>query len=507
MRVQTPHNLALTTPQSLSQVAATDLFALDLLRRTAIYPIAGRYLPETHLGIHDLYLGQIGCGKTLEMLQKCWRVMQPVEYQGETLLRHRSVFLDGKGNDILHNFEAWIPEGLLAIVCPFHPRGVRWAVGKDCMTFEAGEQLGYTVMPITEKSHMFFNAAAMQLSHGVIQAFQLHGDDWFLSDIVVACCDEKLLRHVLGHHPRGQEILGSYLPDRIDTSANILQTMRVELSPWRTVALLEGKATESISLKDWMKSGGVLGLLGSALDPDIIDRYNALIFKYAVRNIRARQDDLPLDHSYLFVDEMPKPVLDDYVDALLQGRSKGLRSSATIQDPASLITRLGSREHANEILGQVGNLWTGRITGPDAAEWLAKFFGKYEYWVTKPGWSSDGKRTTHSEHKDIRETYNVYPYDYQGFPMASLDGGYTAVAMTPAVRGWRTHVPGEFIKLNLGPPPNKSGFTPRALDREDIAYTLGPADFNRLGLRQFGEPKPTGTPGRTNRKQGGFRLP
>ena len=479
-----------------------DQDAKHLLEKTAIYPIAGRYLPETHLGIHDLYLGQIGCGKTLEFLQKARRALQPVNWHGVMTMRHRALFFDAKGNDLLPSFRAWVPPDQLAIVNPSHPMGVRWAVGVDCPTFEAGEQLGHGLIPTTEKSHPFFNPAARQILHSAIQTLQLHGDAWFLSDVVIACTDERLLRHVLSHHPQGSQILSSYLPDSVDTSTNILQTMRVELSPWRTASLLERKATEAISIKCWMETGGVLGLLGSALDPDIVTPYNALFFKYVVRHIRGRERNLPIDNSYLLVDEMPKEILDDYVEGLLLGRSKGLRSAATIQDPASLITRLGSRENANEILGQIGNLWTGRLTGPDAAEWLSRFYGKYEHWIEKPGWSYDGRNLTSTGQSDIREEYNIYPYDFQSFPPASLDGGYTAVAMTPSTRGWRAHVPGDFIKLNLGPRDDSPFSTPpRILSHDDVAYTWGPDELKRLGLRPLGTSPPRTGSGHS------FRLP
>lgn len=160
------------------------------------------------------------------------------------------------------------------------------------------------------------------------------------------------------------------------------------------------------------------------------------------------------------------------------------------------------------ILGQFGNLWMGRVTGPDASEWLARFFGKYEHSMPKWGWSWDGKRRTDNYSEETREYFHIDPDEFKVFPMASLDGGYTAVARNPHVRGWQIHVPGDFIKLNLGPRPESEDLPPlRTLDHSDIGYTWGPNDLQRLGLRPLPPKRNSPQASSQNTAGPGFRLP
>ena len=446
-----------------------------------------------------MYLGQIGSGKTLELRMLMRNVIGPMEWEGALRTRVRALTFDPKGEDLWPSLRAWCPADYLVDLHAYSEDGVALHLGRSCLTLEDGEELGYALIPKTKESHPFFNPAAQQLLQGVIHTFQLLGKEWTLSDAVIACTDERMLRHVLDHHPRGKSILGSYLPSKVDASTNIVQTLVVELGPWRMASLLERRSKHYVTIDGWLDSGGVLSLRGSSRNPSTIERWNAFVFKLVISRLRDREGNYPTDETFVFVDEMPESVLADYKDALLLGRIKGVRTASTIQDPAGLVTRFGGRDQANEVLGQVGNLCVGRLASPDAAEWMSGYFGKYQYWQRR--WMEPGTVVGPNGPPgcDLREEFNIYPYEFQDFPKASLETGYKVVARVPILPGWRMHVPRGFIRNMLGGDvPQESSRRRRAMGRDDLAFMWAAEDLERLGLREL----PSGCGPRTS-----LRLP
>lgn len=517
--VWTPHAIESGKILSLSQLAKNNQAAFERLRLSAIYPFAGLLLPDSQLGPNFLYLGQIGSGKTLDLRMLMRHVLGVMNCEGALRTRTRLVAYDKKGEDLWPSLRLWCPSDYLIDLHPLSEAGVMLHLGRSCTTPEDGDELGNAIIPETDKTHEFFTPAAQQIVKAVIQTFLSHGRDWTLSDIILGCTDEPVLKHILSHHPLGQKLIDRYLPpvNASVTNANIMQTLTIKLEPWLLPSLLERRARHYVTIDGWLDSGAALVLRGSSRTPRVIDSWNAFVFRLLVSRLRDRPENYPLDETFLFVDEMPESILADYRDALLLGRIKGVRTAGTIQDPGGLVARFGGRDQASEVLGQTGNLCVGKLASPDAAEWMSKFFGKYEFWQQRISHTwGNGQRST-SVQWDIREEFNIYPYELQNFPKASLEDGYEVVARTPMTTGWRRHVTGDFIRAMLGDQPDPQVVRDRRmLEPADIGYELGAADFERLKLRPFttnssrtysGRERRGARGGRGTRKQTGLRLP
>jgi len=486
MHVWTPHPIESGDLLSVSQLAKTSEAARQRLAVSGIYPFAGLLMPDAKLAPNFLCLGQIGSGKTLELLMLMRHVLGVMEWDGAVRTRTRLVAYDTKGEDLWPSLCQWLPPDLLIDLHPLSDGGVMLHLGKSCLTVEDGDELGVAIIPESQKSHDFFTPAAQQLVKGVVHTFLTRGTDWTLTDVVVACTDEHLLRHVLSHHPRGDSLVREYLPKVRDnvTNANIMQTLAVKLDPWRLPSLLERRARHYVTIDGWLNSGAALALRGSSRSPRVIDTWNAFVFRLIVSRLRDRSENYPIDETFLCVDEMPESILGDYRDALLMGRIKGVRTAATIQDPGGLIARFGGRDQASEVLGQIGNLCVGRLASPDAADWMSRFFGKFEFWQEHWTYTCSKGETSSSLRWDLREESNIYPYEFQNFPAASLEGGYEVVARTPSTPGWRRHVSPNFIRAMLGARPDPDAKrVRRKLEHSDLGYVWTSADYERLKLR------------------------
>ena len=498
----TPHPIENGEFLSLSQIARTCEKALQRLLLSGIYPFAGTLLPDGRLAPNFMYLGQIGSGKTLELRMLMRHVLGAMAWDGSIRPRYRMVVFDVKGEDLMPSLRQWCPPEYLLDVHAYSEECVVLHLGKSCTTPEDAEELAYAIVPEIKGGHPFFDEAARQILLIVILALQRRSNEWGLSDLIIACTDERLLRHVASFHPGGKDVLARYLKKRVEASDNMLQTMATKLDPWRNISLLEKKASHYITVDGWLESGGVIVLRGSARNPRTIESWNSFLFKLLVARLRDRAENYPVDETFLFVDEMPESILDSYRDALLLGRIKGVRTAATIQDPGGLIARFGSREKASEALGQIGNLAVGRLASPDAAEWMSAFFGKFEYWQEKRSLTtSQGQRSMTVSH-DLREEHNVYPYEFQNFPKATLRSGYEIVARVPDIGAWRKHVDARFLQQMLAEkPPSETERRRRHLASEDIAFTWASDDYARLRI------PPPPPPKRRRGSQGGFRLP
>lgn len=497
-----PHAVEGGGTRSLSQVAVGDPDALRLLRLSSMYPFGGRVLPDSVFGPHFAMFGQVGSGKTVGLTMLGRNVVGPIGWDGQQITRVRSLFMDELGSALFPYITMWLPEDWRIDCHPFSESGVSLHLGRSCTTLEDGWELGNVFAPTTEKSHEFFDEAAKQVIIAVVHVLQMHSKEWGLFDVYMACSDPDLLRHVLMQHPRGRGILRRYFPAKVAASANIFQTIAIRMGQWEYPALLDRRAKHYFTLGGWMNSGAALVLRGSARYPELASKWNAFVFKQVVGRLRNRIGNLPIDETFVFVDEMPEAVLEDYKSAVLMGRSKGVRTAVTTQDPTAFANRFGGRDKANELLGQIGNLCVGRITSPDSAEWMTKFFGKYQYWQEKRGYSYSGGQCTTTVNFDLREEYNVYPYDLQNFPKASLTGGFEVIARTPTIPGWRTMVTPRHIAEMLGELPPDAVHDPRELRREDIASSWGTEDFHRLGLPPY-----RGRVRQMSARSGGLELP
>ncbi|MFN3242130.1 MAG: type IV secretory system conjugative DNA transfer family protein [Planctomycetota bacterium] len=498
----TPHPIESGELLSLSQMARTCPEALKRLRLSAAYPFAGNILPDGCLAPNFMYFGQTGSGKTLELRMLLRNVLGARPWDGRVRPRCRIVIFDAKGEDLMPSVLGWCPPEYLIDLHAYSESGIALHLGKSCVTPEDGQELAHMMIEDSKKSHDFFTPAAQQLLEAIVHTLQLRGGDWFLYDLLIACGDESLLRHVLQLHPRGKSLLREYLRKGVEASQNMLQTLNVKLGPWRLASLLERRAEHYITVDGWLNSGGVIVLRGSSRNSKTIEAWNSFVFRLLVARLRDRAENYPVDETFLFVDETPESILASYREALLLGRIKGVRTAATIQDPGGLIARFGGREQASEAVGQIGNLCVGRLASPDAAEWLSGFFGKHVFWQEKrtDTKSPQGRSTTIGH--ELREDHNVYPYEFQDFPQASLGNGYEVVARAPMVGAWRKKVDGKFIKQMLGEqPPNENVRRRRKLTKEDIGYTWGAADYARLKI------PPPSSGGEKKMRDGGVRLP
>jgi type IV secretory pathway TraG/TraD family ATPase VirD4 len=447
-------------------------------------------IPDSESTSHFMGVAATGGGKTT-LLRKMLQSVLPGMQSGSD---RRALLYDAK-QDLMPLLASICPQVECLTLHPFDERGVAWDMYRDVREPRVIIETAFTLIPWSPESTPFFADAARHLTYGVMQSFALSGYEWTFGDLLRGLKSAKRLKCILKKHVSTRDLVSQYFYDKRLLS-NILSTIATKMLAFEPIAAAWESAQRKVSLDDWSKSEQVLVLGNSEISRAAIDAVNRAIFKRAVDTL-LQQSESRTRRTWFVVDELADAGrLDGLVALLKKSRSKGGCVAIFFQSIAGLRDqRMYGTHLTDEILGQIGNRFFGRLECPETAEWASKLHGDQEgesvsRSVTK---SKDGTSTTETRQTSTRRA--VLPVEFMIVPPCTRENGLTAHFLTRTGGAYRTTLNGpQLFDKDLIPPAAKvPDFIPRPFDSQ----LLQP--WTEEQQRKFGielKPKPASKPSR-----------
>ena len=382
----------------------------------------------------------------------------------------RALIYDAKG-DLMALLPSIAPNSAIRTTHPFDSRGVAWDLHKDVREPRVAIEIAFTLIPREHESQPFFSDAARHLLYGVMISYIRSGVDWTFADLLRGLSSPKRLRMILNRHAATRSLIPRYFYDQRLLS-NIMSTIATKMLPFEPIAAAWEHASERISLEEWSRAESILLLGNSETSRTAIDAINRCIFKRAC-DITLHQKETLDPKTYFIVDELSEAGrLDGLVALLKKGRSKGASVAISFQSVSGLRdATMDGPYFTDEILGQIGNRFFGRLECPETAEWASKLFGdqEIEQFTTSHTDSSQGHSTTRNQQIVIRRA--VLPAEFMTVPPCDLENGLTGYFMLRSRGCFLDNMPGEplFNRALVAPGENALEFSPRPIDAQYIA--------------------------------------
>jgi type IV secretory pathway TraG/TraD family ATPase VirD4 len=408
------------------------------------------WLPERASTSHFLVCGTTGAGKTT-VLRLLMQSVLPNVGTGDT----RALVYDAKQDtlSILHGMGI---TSRIVTLNPFDERCASWAIAKDVTSPAVAEQVASILIPDERGgSNPYFFQAARSLLTGVMIAFILKcPGKWTLADVLNAMRSIETLKTILLGTSHTSHLVERYFANE-RTSNDVMSTLDTKLRPFQYVAAAWSRASESISLSEWLDDQYVLVLGNDEETRSAIDAINQVIFKRLSELVIA-QPESRTRRTWFILDELKEAGrLDGLTSLLTKGRSKGACVVLGFQDIEGLSVAYGDNRTAREIVGLCANKALLRTDSPMTAEWASSLFGSrevLEYRMTESsGQSKAGKQTSTTQSEQLQKRETVLPSELMALPTSGPDNGLCGYYIIPELGAYRADVEWKWIEANLAP--------------------------------------------------------
>jgi Type IV secretion-system coupling protein DNA-binding domain len=438
-------------------------------------------LPEKVSTSHFLVCGTTGAGKTT-ILRLLMQSVLPKVGTGDT----RALVYDAK-QDILSLLHGMGIQKRIVTLNPFDERCVSWAIAKDVTSPAVAEQVA-TILIADERgsSNPYFFQAARSLLTGVLIAYILKCPGmWNLADVLHALRSVETLKNLLLGCPQTAYLVERYFSNE-KTANDVMSTLDTKLRPYQYVAAAWSRATESISLSEWLNDEFVLVLGNDEETRSAIDAINQVIFK-RLSELVISQTESRTRRTWFFLDELKEAGrLDGLTSLLTKGRSKGACVVLGFQDIEGLSVAYGDNRTAREIVGLCANKAILRTDSPMTAEWASSLLGSrevLEYRVTESSAKSkSGKQTSTSQSEQVQKRETVLPSEIMALPTSGPENGLCGYYIIPEIGAYRADVPWSQIENALMPPDLDVANVMKRPSEHQYLAPWNNADRKRLGL-------------------------
>jgi len=347
---------------------------------------AGYDLPGEIAEGNLLNVGAVGTGKTRMHRELMASIMPSIQPGGD----RRMLIYDVKC-DLLSELSAMNPASKVIVFNAFDERSVAWDVAADVTD---PDQCGYfaeaLIVPDKDGHNAFFTEGARNIVAGVIESLnRTHPGNWDLRRLILLTATFSRLERVLA----GSDLIDQYFSPR-ETFDNIRNTIANAMVKLKPVASLWKHAKTKISLKEWVKNGDSILVLGGREDLQAsLQPINRIAVKIISTTFLAGAESAQHARLWFFCDELKTAGRLDALPALLNGRSKGVRCVLGFQDLEGLFVAYGNRDAAKEILARCLTISWLKLGGDDTARWASERSGqeeRFEYFTTK---TKDGTST------------------------------------------------------------------------------------------------------------------
>jgi len=441
---------------------------------------------------HYLAVGATGSGKTSIIRLLLQSVLPRFTPNGD----NRALIYDAK-QDALPLLSAMCPHVDIIPLNPFDQRGAAWDIAADIREPRAAIEIAYTLIPDMPESQPFFTNAARHLTFGVMASFMLSKRPWTFGDLLRVLKSPKLLKAILKRHRYTRSLLPLYFTDA-RLAANIMSSLATKYLPFEPIAAAWEHATRKVALHDWAHSTSILILPNAEISRAPIDAINRCIFKLAT-DIILNQSESTTRRTWFVIDELAAAgKLDGLVSLLKKGRSKGACAVIAFQSVAGLRDQhLYGNYIADELLGQIGNRFFGRLECPVTAQWASQLIGENEALMTTYNQAPPGifgRPVTKSITRHWQNRHAVLPSELMTIPPCSVDNGLGGYFLTRAAGTFYATLDGEnLFNRQLTPPSPIPEFLPRPAETQ----FLFPWTAQRLRVFGFRRKRPENTKTRT----------
>lgn len=421
-------------------------------------------LPRKEATSHFLAVGATGSGKTtlLRLL------MQSTLSQITSDSGRRALVYDAK-SDLMALLPQIAPAALIKTTNPFDQRGVAWDLHKDVREPRVALEIAFTLIPREQESQPFFSNAARHLLIGVMLSYIRSNVEWSFADLIRGVSSPKRLKAILQRHEVTRSLVSQYFYDR-RLLLNIMSTIATHMLPFEPIAAAWEHASERVSLEDWIRGESILVLGNSETSRTAIDTINRCMFKRAT-DITLSQRETREPSTWFVVDELSEAGrLDGLVSLLKKGRSKGASVTLSFQSVSGLRdSKMYGPYFTDEILGQIGNRFFGRLECPETAEWASRLFGdqQIEQFTTSQTHSSAGGSST-TRNQQIVVQRAVLPSEFMSVTPCDIENGLTGYFMIRCQGCFVDNLPGEALFNEALIPPSSlaAEFVPRPVDAQ-----------------------------------------
>lgn len=425
-------------------------------------------LPQTEAVQQFLAVGAPGSGKTT-VLRLLMQSVLPRIGQGSG---QRALLYDAKG-DLLPILSSFCDRSRIKTTHPFDDRGVAWDLARDIREPRVALEIAFTLIPPDQESQPFFSNAARHLMYGVMKSYLLSKLEWSFADLLRGLREPRRLRTILDRHPETRHINGLYLKNKRLLS-DIISTIGSKTLAFEPIAAAWEYAKGKFSIEQWITDESILVLGNSETSRTAIDAINRAIVKRA-SDLCLQQFDTKNPKTWVVLDELSEAgKLDGLVALLKKGRSKGVSLALGFQSINGLRdSRLYGTYATDDILGQVGNRFFGRIECPDTAEWASRLIGdqeisQYTTSTSKTSGGSGGGTSTTSVNQQIVTRRAIMPSQFLSIPPCNYVDGLTGYCTVRLANPFSFEIPAEeiFDRQLLPMAEDVPEFVPRAIDAQ-----------------------------------------
>jgi len=321
---------------------------------------------------------------------------------------------------------------------PNHRLTSRWGLaGGDFASPAAVTQLCEALVPeVRGYGSIFFVQIARRLMADVIHSLNATQPGWSLADVVRILENQDSTADILARS-NGTSSLLRYM-DEPRTWANIAATEETHLGTPRDLAAMWSRASQTFSLRDFVRSEGIL-VLGRDPGFPALDRLNMLLFTQLFSQLLA-QSDSATSRTHVVLDELPlaagdRRPLSGLKDICERGASRGVVLAVTFRSYADM--KALYQHDADAILCMLQNKIFLRAPDVPTAKYASEAFRKWHEWI------------------DVSGEYHVLdavPYEkFLELPSASPKDGITGYCLRP--RAQRSpevfHLPWHWVEANL----------------------------------------------------------
>ena len=368
---------------------------------------AGFELPGEIAEGNFMVVGAIGTGKT-RMHRELMASVLPNIRPGQDC---RVIVYDVK-SDLLSELSEMRPNSEVMVLNPFDKRSVAWDLLADIKTPNDASNFANSLIPPDNRDeNAFFTTGARNIIASVINRLNVtHPGDWDLRRLIRITAKRERMEKLL----EGSDRISQYFsPEK--TFANIQNTIANVMVPLEPVAALWQRTQRKISLKEWVKKGDSILVLGGREDLQAsLEHINRAALKMASSDFSVEDESALRSRLWFFCDELKFAGRLDSLPILLNSRSKGVRCVLGFQDMEGLVRRYGSIEAVREILSGCKNISWLRLTSSDTAKWASERSGeleRFEYLETR---TKDQQDKSVGEHLAKREA--ILPSEFLNLP-------------------------------------------------------------------------------------------
>jgi type IV secretory pathway TraG/TraD family ATPase VirD4 len=433
-------------------------------------------VPEEDAQTHFMAVGTTGSGKTT-FLRLLMQSALPKVGTGD----YRAIVYDAK-QDALPILSSIVPDADVITLNPFDQRGVAWDMAADVNEPRLIFQVASILFPKQQDTTQFFRNATVHVAYGVMLSFVLSGYPYVLADVFRALRNYPAMLQILRRHKETAYIAKFYFGDK-KLRQNILASFAVNALPYEHAASCWEHASEKVSIRDWSQSDQILVLGNSEVSREALDNINRCIFKVAT-NITLDKPESRSSASWFFLDEVSEAgKLDGLVSLLKKGRSKGARVALAFQSISGLRDQMLYGQHGtDELLGQIGTKFIGRLECVATAEHFSQLVGEQEIVSVSTSYTSGNQSSSSTISYGRQVKKALLASQLMGIRPCSIENGLTGYCMSPHYGIYKTHLDGhELFNYELIPPdPHVPHFIPRPLHHQMLR------DWTKSEARQLG---------------------